>query len=176
MRVAVWYPWIVLLHLSCAIVFVGAVTFEELAVESLHKHFDGATMRRIEQAAMARVRQFMPVVVIVLFVSGGLLFDIRCDSFGCIGSRFGNLLLLKVLLAFGVLGVFINAMWASRHGRMDVCRFRHTHRIVLGLMIGIVFQAKTMFYLWAAISSRGATCPTSRSRVSRSASMASFRR
>lgn len=144
---AAWYPWIVLLHLACAIVFVGAVTFEVLVVESLHRHFDGATMQRIEQAVMARVRRFMPIVVLLLFVSGGVLFDIRCDGVSCVGSRFGNLLLLKVLLAFGVLGVFINAMWASRHGRMDVCRFRHTHRVVLGLMVGIVFLAKTMFYL-----------------------------
>ncbi len=144
---AAWYPWIVLLHLACAIVFVGAVAFEVLVVESLHRHFDGATMQRIEQAVMARVRRFMPIVVMLLFVSGGVLFDIRCDGVSCVGSRFGNLLLLKVLLAFGVLGVFINAMWASRHGRMDVCRFRHTHRIVLGLMVGIVFLAKTMFYL-----------------------------
>jgi hypothetical protein len=30
---------------------------------------------------------------------------------------------------------------------MDVCRFRYTHRMVLGLMVGIVFLAKTMFYL-----------------------------
>ena len=145
--VSAWYPWIVLLHLSCAIVFVGAVAFEVLVVESLHKHFDGVTMQRIEQTVMARVRRFMPVVVIVLFVSGGVLFDIRCDGVACFGSRFGNLLLLKVLLAFGVLGVFVNAMWAMRHGKMDVCRFRHTHRIVLVLMIGIVFLAKTMFYL-----------------------------
>lgn len=142
-----WYPWIVLLHLSCAIVFVGAVAFEVLVVESLHKHFDSATMLRIEQAVMARVRRFMPVMVILLFVSGGVLFDIRCDGAACVGSRFGNFLLLKVLLAFGVLGVFVNAMWAMRRGRMNACRFRHTHRVVLGLMIGIVFLAKTMFYL-----------------------------
>ena len=142
-----WYPWIVLLHLACAIVFVGAVTFEVLMVESLNKRFDGATMQRIEQAIMARVRRFMPVVVIALFVSGGVLFDIRCDGISCVGSRFGNLLLLKVVLAFGVLGVFVNAMWAMRRGTMDVCRFRHTHRVVLALMVGIVFLAKTMFYL-----------------------------
>lgn len=147
MRVAVWYPWIVLLHLSCAIVFVGTVAFEVLVVESLHRHFDVATMQRIEQAVMARVRRFMPVVVILLFVSGGALFDLRCGGISCVGSRFGNLLLLKVLLAFGVLGVFVNAMWAMRHGTMDACRFRHTHRVVLGLMVGIVFLAKTMFYL-----------------------------
>ena len=142
-----WYPWIVLLHLSCAIVFVGAVAFEVIVLESLHKHFDIVTVQRIEQAVMARVRRYMPVVVILLFVSGSMLFDIRCDGFACVGSRFGNWLLLKVLLAFGVLDVFANAMWAMRRGRMDVCRFRHTHRIVLALMVGIVFLAKTMFYL-----------------------------
>jgi len=145
--VATWYPWIVLLHLACAIVFVGAAAFEVLVIESLHRHFDGATLQRIEQAVMARVRRYMPVVVILLFVSGGLLFDIRCDGLACVGSRFGNWLLLKVLLAFGVLGVFINAMWAMRRGTMSVCRFRHTHRVVLALMAGIVFLAKTMFYL-----------------------------
>jgi hypothetical protein len=30
---------------------------------------------------------------------------------------------------------------------LDMCRFRYTHRIVLALMGGIVFLAKTMFYL-----------------------------
>ena len=142
-----WYPWIELLHLACAIVFVGAVTFEVLVVESLHRHFDAAMMQRIELAVMGRVRRFMPVVVVLLFLSGGVLFEIRCAGISCIGSRFGNLLLLKVLLAFGVLGVFVNAMWAMRHGKMDVCRFKYTHRVVLALMGGIVFLAKTMFYL-----------------------------
>jgi hypothetical protein len=145
--VAAWYPWILLLHLSCAIIFVGAVVFEVVVIESLKKHFDIITMQSLEQAVMARVRRFMPVVVILLFLSGFAVFDIRCDGFQCVGSRFGNWLLLKVVLAFAVLGVFANAMWAMRHGKMDVCRFRYTHRVVLGLMIGIVFLAKTMFYL-----------------------------
>lgn len=142
-----WYPWIVLLHLACAIVFVGAVTFEVLVIEGLNRQFDGPTMHRIEQAVMARVRRFMPIVVALLFLSGFALFYFRCDGFSCIDTRFGLWLLLKVTLAFIVLGVFINAMWAMRRGRMDVCRFRTTHRVVLGLMIGIVFLAKTMFFL-----------------------------
>ena len=142
-----WYVWILLVHLSCAIIFVGAVVFEVVVVESLKKHFDIITMQSIEQAVMARVRRFMPVVVILLFLSGFAVFDIRCDGISCVGSRFGNWLVLKVVLAFGVLGVFMNAMWAMRHGKMDVCRFRYTHRIVLALMVGIVFLAKTMFYL-----------------------------
>ena len=146
--IAPYYPWIVLVHLACAIVFVGAVAFEVFALEALHKRFDVATMQQIETAVMARVRRYMPFVVLLLFVSGGLLFDLRCDGIRCIGgTRFGWFLLAKVILAFGVLGVFVNAVWTGARGRMNACRFRHTHRIVLALMVLIVFLAKTMFYL-----------------------------
>ncbi|MFT3761182.1 MAG: hypothetical protein QM761_00935 [Pseudoxanthomonas sp.] len=143
---ASWYPLILLLHLSCAIVFVGAVVFETLVLESLHRHFDHETMQKIEAAVMARVRRFMPVVVALLFLSGFALFDLRCGGFSCMGSRLGWLLSIKVALAFAVLAVFVGAIRAGLRGTMDPCRFRHTHRIVLGLMIGIVALAKLMFY------------------------------
>ena len=144
---AQWYPLILLLHLSCAIIFVGAVCFEVLVLESFHAHFDADTMARIEQAVMARVRRFMPVVVALLFLSGFALFDIRCNGIACITPQFGWgwLLLTKAALAFAVLGVFIGAIRAGLNGTMDPCRFRHTHRIVLGLMIAIVILAKLMF-------------------------------
>ena len=144
---AAWYPWIVLLHLACAIVFVGAVTFEVLVLEGLHRQFDVVTMQRIEQAVMARVRRFMPFVALLLFLSGFVLFDVNCNGLQCVGSRFGNWLVLKVVLAFGVLGVFVSAVRASRRGKMDICRFRNTHRAVLAMMVGIVFIAKTMRFL-----------------------------
>ncbi|MEO8747642.1 MAG: hypothetical protein ABI379_08305 [Rhodanobacter sp.] len=144
---AAWYSWIVLLHLACAILFVGAVTFEVLVLEGLHRQFDVVTMQRIEQAVMARVRRFMPFVVLLLFLSGFVLFDVNCNGLQCVGSRFGNWLLLKVVLAFGVLGVFVSAVLASRRGKMDICRFRNTHRLVLVMMVGIVFIAKTMRFL-----------------------------
>lgn len=143
---AAWYPLILLLHLACAIVFVGAVAFEVLVLESFHRHFDAATMARIEAAVMARARRFMPFVVALLFLSGFALFDLRCDGFACLGTRFGWLLSLKVALAFGVLAVFVGAIRAGLRGTLDPCRFRHTHRIVLALMIGIVVLAKLMFY------------------------------
>ena len=146
--IAPYYPWIVLVHLACAIVFVGAAAFEVFALEALHQRFDVATMQQIEATVMVRVRRYMPFVVLLLFVSGGLLFDLRCNGIRCIGeTRFGWFLLAKVILAFGVLGVFVNAVWAGARGRMSACRFRHTHRIVLAMMAAIVFLAKTMFYL-----------------------------
>lgn len=146
--IAPYYPWIVLVHLACAIVFVGAAAFEVFVLEGLHKRFDVVVMQQIEGAVMARVRRYMPYVVLVLFVSGGMLLDLRCNGIQCIGTtRFGWFLLLKVALALGVLGVFVNAVWVGARGRMNACRFRYTHRIVLALMAAIVFLAKTMFYL-----------------------------
>ncbi|MDN5780536.1 MAG: hypothetical protein L0H23_00695 [Luteimonas sp.] len=141
-----WYPLILLLHLSCAIVFVGAVAFEVLVLESLHRQFEHEVMARIEAAVMARVRRFMPFVVALLFLSGFALFDIRCDGVSCLGSRFGWLLSIKVVLAFAVLAVFVSAVRAGMRGTMDPCRFRRTHHVVLCLMAGIVVLAKLMFY------------------------------
>ena len=143
---AAWYPLILLLHLSCAIVFVGAVAFEVLVLEALHRDFEHDVMSRIESAVMARVRRFMPFVVALLFLSGFALFDLRCGGFACLGSRFGWLLSLKVALAFGVLAVFVAAVRAGMRGTMDPCRFRRTHHVVLCLMAGIVVLAKLMFY------------------------------
>lgn len=145
---ATWYPLILLLHLSCAIVFIGAVCFEVLVLESFHRSFEHALMEKIEAAVMARARAFMPAVVALLFLSGFALFDIRCNGLACLQPQFGWgwLLALKAMLAFAVLGVFVSAVRAGQKGRMDPCRFRHTHRIVLSLMIGIVVLAKLMFY------------------------------
>lgn len=144
---AAWYPLILLLHLACAIVFIGAVAFEVLVLESFHGQFEVVLMQRIEAAVMARVRRFMPAVVALLFLSGFALFDIRCHRFACIGTPSGWLLSLKVALAFAVLAVFVGAVRAGLRGTMDPCRFRHTHRVVLGLMAGIVVLAKLMFYI-----------------------------
>ena len=142
-----WYGWIQLVHLACAIVFVGAVVFEVLIIESFHAELGAEGMARLEQLVVRRARRIMPFVVALLFMSGIWMFEVRCDGFTCLGSRFGVLLGIKVLLAFGVLGVFLSTMWAALRGRMDPCRFRHTHRIVLALMVGIVFLAKAMFIL-----------------------------
>lgn len=144
---AQWYPWIVLVHLTCAIVFVGAVAFEVFVLEALHGRLEATTLATVERAVMERARRFMPYVVATLFVSGAMLFDLRCNGLSCVGTRFGYFLLLKVALAFGVLGVFIGALRTGRRGGMDPCRFRQTHRIVLAMMVGIVFLAKTMFVL-----------------------------
>jgi len=142
---ATWYGWIQLVHLACAILFVGAVSFEVLILESVGRELGAPRMAELERLVVRRARRVMPVVVLLLFVSGFAMYSMRCPAFACLDSRFGVMLNIKVLLALGVLGVFLATMWTALRGRMDPCRFRHTHRVVLVLMAGIVFLARAMF-------------------------------
>ncbi len=145
---ASYYGLYLTLHLLCAILFVGAVFFEVLVIEPLEKRLPPELSRLLAEEIPKQVRRFMPVVVAVLFVTGGLLFWFhfrsRPDFFH---TRFGILLSIKVALAFTVLGIFVASIRASYKGTMDLCQFRHTHRIVAVLMLGIVLLAKGIYFL-----------------------------
>lgn len=145
---ASYYGLFVLIHLLCAITFVGAVFFEVLVIEPIEKMLPDGVGAQIAEAIPRRVRTFMPIVVTLLYLSGAAMFWIqfsaRPDFFQ---SKFGWLLTAKVTLTFIVLGVFVSAMRAARKGTMDLCRFRYTHRIVGAIMLGIVLLAKAMIYL-----------------------------
>lgn len=135
-----------MVHLFCAIVFVGAVAFEVLILEALTPILGHLEMHRFEVAVQKRARRVMPITVLLLFLSGFAMFWVRCPDFSCIHTRFGVMLMTKVGLAFVVLAIFVSSIWAALRGKMDPCRFRWTHRIVLILMIGIVFLAKAMLF------------------------------
>lgn len=147
-RMAAYYAVFVTLHLLCALVFVGAVFFEVLVIEPIEKTLPPGAGAAVAEAIPRRVRVFMPVVVTLLYLTGAAMFWVhysaRPDFFQ---TRFGLQLTAKVSLTFIVLGVFVSAMRAARKGAMDVCRFRHTHRVVGAIMLGIVLLAKGMFYL-----------------------------
>lgn len=145
---ASYYGIFLTIHLLCAITFIGAVFFEVLVIEPILKRLPPDIGEKIADEIPRRVRTFMPVVVTLLFLTGAAMFWVhysnRPDFFQ---TRFGILMAVKMTLAFAVLGVFTAAMRAAAKGTMDPCRFRHTHRIVATLMLGIVLLAKGMFYL-----------------------------
>ncbi len=143
-----YYGFFVTIHLLCALVFVGAVFFEVLVIEPIEKSLPAGVGAQIAEAIPRRVRVFMPVVVSLLYLTGAAMFWVHFSARPhFFQTKFGLLLTTKVTLTFIVLGVFVFAMRAARKGTMDLCRFRYTHRIVGGLMLGIVLLAKGMFYL-----------------------------
>ena len=152
-----WYGWIQLVHLACAIVFAGAVTFEVVILESLHASLGAAEMERIEGLILRRARRVMPFAVALLYLSGAAMFEVKCAGGACLGSRFGLMLGLKVLLALGVLGVFLSTMWAALRRARPVYRATATVTVatvlahLAGVWLGAVFSGSDAALATAAV-------------------------
>ena len=145
---AAWYPLFVTVHLLCAVTFGGAVIFEVLILESLHRRFSFETMHAIEAGIVERARKIMPWVVGLLFLSGLAMLHVRFPVLAeMTGSTFGWLLLVKIALAGVVLACFITALTIFTFGRMTPRLFKGIHLAVFSCVLAIVVLAKAMFYL-----------------------------
>lgn len=143
------YPLFLTLHLFAALVFIGTVFFEVLFLESIRKQLPVKVMVLLEQGISRRARQLMPWVLLVLFGAGGGMVWLRYwpALSSPLQSSFGVLLGLKILLAGGVLGHFLWAMWLFRSGRMNARYVNIIHTSVFLQMVAIVLLAKGMFYV-----------------------------
>ena len=145
---AAWYPLFVTVHLLCAVTFGGAVIFEVLILESLHRRFSFETMHAIEAGIVERARKIMPWVVGLLFLSGLAMLHVRFPVLAEMAeSTFGWLLLAKVALAGVVLACFITALTIFTFGRMTPWLFKGIHLAVFCCVLTIIVLAKAMFYL-----------------------------
>ncbi|WP_274570918.1 CopD family copper resistance protein [Neisseria leonii] len=140
------YPYAHILHLFCAIAFVGGVIFEALILSALHGISRDA--RREAHAAISRrAVKVMPFIVLVLFVSGLLMLhrygSILSNPFA---SAFGLQLSLKLLLAAGILCHFVIAVYKMRTQTLTAAWSKYIHTAVLIQMLLIVLLAKSMFY------------------------------
>lgn len=142
------YSLIHLVHLLCAIAFIGVVFFEVFILEGARDKLGPGVMPLVEQGIIARAKRVMPWFVATLVLSGIALawfhYSVLPSPFS---TSLGVLLGIKILLAISVLVHFINAMMAAQSGCMDSSRFHRTHLSVLVHMVLIVVLAKAMFFI-----------------------------
>ncbi|RRD89601.1 CopD family copper resistance protein [Conchiformibius steedae] len=143
------YPIAHIIHLFCAVIFVGGVFFEALILSALHrKGVPREARQAAEKAVSVRAVRVMPFVVAGVFVSGLVMAhryaDVLANPFA---GAFGTQLLLKIVLALGVLLHFVVAVRRMRRGTLTAAWSRYIHAAVLVQMIAIVLLAKTMFYI-----------------------------
>lgn len=138
-----------IVHLFCAMIFVGGVFFEALILSALHtKKISREVRKETERVISARAVRVMPFVVIGLFGSGLILVQRYTTMFAQeLWSSFTIQLGLKIVLAFGVLLHFLIAVTKMRRGTLTVTWSKYIHMAVLIQMILIVLLAKTMFYV-----------------------------
>ncbi len=139
-----------IVHLYCAIAFVGGVFFEVLVLSVLHTGRVSCELRReVEKAMSYRAVRVMPFVVGLLFASGVVMaanryLPILGEPFA---TSFGTMLTLKILLAFSVLAHFAIAVVKMARSTLTVGWSKYIHAVVFTHMLLIVFLAKAMFYI-----------------------------
>ncbi|MGX4805460.1 hypothetical protein [Bradyrhizobium guangdongense] len=144
------YLIIQILHLLSAMTFGGVVIFEVLILESLHGRLSKAVMMEIESGIIRRARQFMPIVIVVLYATGILLLRAHFPDLSIMPeSIFGRLLMVKIALAGIVFVCFVSAMTLHLLNKMNPLVFKVIHLIVFSCVLGIVVLAKSMFYAYS---------------------------
>lgn len=134
-----------IVHLYCAIAFVGGVFFEVLVLSVLHTGRVSREVRReVEKAMSYRAVRVMPFVVGGIVMAANRYLPILGEPFA---TSFGTMLTLKILLAFSVLAHFAIAVVKMAHSTLTVGWSKYIHAVVFTHMLLIVFLAKAMFYI-----------------------------
>jgi len=142
------YAILHVLHLFCALLFVGTVFFEVLILESVRRHLPRNVMHQVEAGIGRRARQLMPGVLALLYGSGiGMAWRYRDVLAHPLESSFGLMLTIKIVLALSVFGHFLAAMTLRGRGRLLPSISRRLHISLFWHMAGIVLLAKLMFHL-----------------------------
>lgn len=142
------YSYAHIVHLFCAITFVGGVFFETLVLSAIHsKRVSREARREVERALSHRAVRVMPIVVLGVFLSGLTMahryWDVLQHPFN---GAFGTQLLAKITLALSILVHFVIAVYKMKTHTLTVTWSKYIHTAVLIQMVLIVLLAKTMFY------------------------------
>lgn len=138
-----------LIHLFCALIFVGGIFFEMLILSAIHsKKLDRDSRRQAEALISQRARRVMPPVVAALFLSGLVMAHRYADLLrNPLANSFSLQFSLKILLALSVLVHFIIAVRKMKRQTLTAAWSKYIHTAVFIHVILIVALAKTMLFL-----------------------------
>lgn len=164
------YPYVVLIHVISAILFIGAIATEVLALAPLRRYLTEAEFQKIEYLLFRQIRRTYPPAVIALFATGFWMYAQHMSGFeswgAFVATSFGFWLTVKMTLALGMAVVFTLSpflfMPATAPSRdrlrhflivtrpmesFRTERFDLIHYLVFALGMAIVVIAKLMFVL-----------------------------
>ncbi|EBD1719653.1 hypothetical protein FHQ57_00955 [Campylobacter coli] len=129
------YPYILTIHLICAIFFIGYLfvdVFILSAIKRKNPNFD----KNLFSSAGVKI---MPFIVLLLFLSGGAMITFHLNPLNLI-------FLIKLVLAFSILSLVVFSLFFHFVLRRKNPLTRFIHPFVFVLCILIVILAKLMNY------------------------------
>ena len=140
------YTLVQIIHLFCAIIFIGFVFTDLFVLPVMKKVLKEDEYQKVNVAISSRARMIFPLSLLTLLLSGGYMIAKYINSeLGVFNSNLQLLLILKVFLALliasGVVYSLVNKVFKKApHPIM-----KHFHKFVLFSGIIIIILAKVMF-------------------------------
>ena len=143
------YPILLIIHLACAIIFLGYIFCDVVLLNLVRKKLGDEWADKTWSVVMPRGRKIMPVALLLLIITGfGMITThISFKDATFFASLPNTLLTIKMglgLLIF-VLAFASIAVWKFR--KKEVFYAKYLHHLVLVLGVIIIILAKLAFYV-----------------------------
>lgn len=142
------YSIVLIIHLFCAVIFIGYVFADVIVLPAMKKVLDENAYKDVTTALSNRARMIFPfsVLVLVLVLSGGFMLSKYINSeAGFLSTSLQQLLMLKVLVALVIVSGIVYSLSRRFLKKTPHPIMKHFHKIVLVLGIIIIILAKLMF-------------------------------
>lgn len=140
------YTIVLIIHLLCAIIFIGYVFADVIILPAMNKVIDSQNAKKAKDALNQRARKIFPLSVLILVSTGGYMFSKHINSqLGVFNSSLQLLLILKVLIALVIVAGIVYSLSCKVLKKQPHSIMQNFHKYVLVLGIIIVILAKLMF-------------------------------
>ncbi len=140
------YTIVLIVHLLCAIIFLGFVFADLFILPVMKKVLDEQEYQKVMSVISARAKMFFPLSLLILILTGGYMFAKYINfELGIFNSSLQLLLVLKVLLALAIAFGVVYSLVSKLFKKTPHPIMKHFHKFVLISGLLIVILAKSMF-------------------------------
>ena len=140
------YPYAQIVHLFCAIIFVGYLFFDVIILRAASKKMPPELAQKAKQAIGSVAVKIMPICVLLLVLTGGIMMSNWVGSKA--GGYFETNLQIAFMIKFCLAMVIVAAVIVNLSCKFIFKRpspLGNIHAIALTLGVAIVLLAKVMF-------------------------------
>ncbi|BCZ18454.1 Translocation protein, low temperature [Helicobacter sp. NHP19-012] len=141
------YPYVLIVHLFCAVIFIGYLFFDVVILPNVKKLYGEEVANKAEQGIGQRAVKIMPICVLLLLITGGMMVSqyIGGDK-GYFETPFQKVLMLKICFACGIfamVGIALTCKFLNK--KNPIGNIIHPAVLILGALI--IVCAKLMWYV-----------------------------
>lgn len=140
------YPYAQIVHLFCAIIFVGYLFFDVIILRAASKKMPPELAQKAKQAISSSAIRIMPICLLLLVLTGGMMMSNWVGSKA--GGYFETNLQIAFMIKFFLAMVIVAAVIVNLSCKFIFKRpspLGNIHPIALTLAVAIVLLAKVMF-------------------------------